>query len=169
MNPKIHSSDGEKSTPASFGTTYRQRTANLVSSSYFDAFILVAIILNSILIACVDYRAVDDNYQPSIVTSTLFEKCEVVFTVVFATECLLKVIAYGFMKGRHAYIRDGWNVLDFIIVVIRYVLYESCGCLFVPLLSTNICNSCRNSFAVLLALFQVCPAPTCRCFVAFVY
>ena len=173
MNPKIHSSDElEKSTPASFGTTYRQRTANLVSSSYFDAFILVAIILNSILIACVDYRAVDDNYQPSIVTSmrnNVIEQCEVVFTVVFATECLLKVIAYGFMKGRHAYIRDGWNVLDFIIVVIRYVLYESCGCLFVPLLSTNICNSCRNSFAVLLALFQVCPAPTCRCFVAFVY
>ena len=165
MNPKIHSSDGEKSW---FGTAYRQRTVNLVSSSYFDAFILVAIILNSILIACVDYRVVDDNYQPSIVTS-IIEKCEVVFTVVFATECLLKVIAYGFMKGRHAYIRDGWNVLDFIIVVIRYVLYKSCGCLFVPLLSTNICNSCRNSFAVLLALFQVCPAPTCQCFVAFVY
>ena len=143
MNPKIHSSDGEKSTPASFGTTYRQRTANLVSSSYFDAFILVAIILNSILIACVDYRAVDDNYQPSIVTS-IIEKCEVVFTVVFATECLLKVIAYGFMKGRHAYIRDGWNVLDFIIVVIRYVLYESCGCLLF------IC--CPLTFATLVAI-----------------
>ena len=104
-----------------------------------------------------------------VLRNNVIEICEVVFTVVFATECLLKVIAYGFMKGRHAYIRDGWNVLDFIIVVIRYVLYESCGCLFVPLLSTNICNSCRNSFAVLLALFQVCPAPTCRCFVAFVY
>ena len=131
MNPKIHSSDGEKSW---FGTAYRQRTVNLVSSSYFDAFILVAIILNSILIACVDYRVVDDNYQPSIVTSmrnNVIEKSEVVFTVVFATECLLKVIAYGFMKGRHAYIRDGWNVLDFIIVVIRYVMYGSCDYLFI--------------------------------------
>ena len=148
MNPKIHSSDElEKSTPASFGTTYRQRTANLVSSSYFDAFILVAIILNSILIACVDYRVVDDNYQPSIVTSmrnNVIEICEVVFTVVFATECLLKVIAYGFMKGRHAYIRDGWNVLDFIIVVIRYVLYESCAAyLFL---------CCPLTFATLVAI-----------------
>ena len=157
MKPKIHSSDeAEKSTqsPLQPISTYRQRIVNLVSSSYFDAFILVAIILNSILIACVDYRAVDDNYQPSIVTSmrnNVIEKLEVVFTVVFATECLLKIIAYGFMKGRHAYIRDGWNVLDFIIVVIRYVLYESCGCLFVHLLSANICNSCRNSFAVSLA------------------
>lgn len=125
MNPKIHSSDeSEKSTLTWFGSTYRQRIINLVRSSHFDAFILVAIILNSILIACVDYRVVDDNYQPSIssVRNNIIEKCELIFTVIFATECLLKVITYGFIKGRHAYIRDGWNVLDFIIVIIRYVL-----------------------------------------------
>ena len=139
MKPKIHSSDENssinESTPTWFGgTVYRQRIIDLVSSSYFDAFILVAIILNSILIACVDYRVVDDNYQPSIVTSTrnnVIEKCEVIFTVVFATECLLKIIAYGFIKGKHSYIRNGWNVLDFIIVVIGYVLYGSCDHLFI--------------------------------------
>ena len=29
----------------------------------------------------------------------------------------LKVFAYGFIMGPKAYIRDTWNILDFIIVV----------------------------------------------------
>ena len=92
----------------------------IVSSSLFNNFILVAIILNSILIACVDYRFVDDNYQPRTdgsLRNDAIEKAEIVFTIFFATECLLKSIAFGFVRGKQAYVKDGWNVLDFIIVL----------------------------------------------------
>ena len=92
----------------------------LVLSSLFNNFILVAIILNSITIACVDYRVVDDDYQPRTdgsVRNSIIEKAEIVFTIIFAAECLLKSIAFGFARGKEAYLKDGWNVLDFIIVL----------------------------------------------------
>ena len=91
-------------------------------SSYFDAFILAAIFLNSMVLACVDYRFIDENYQPSAdlsLRNNIIEQAETVFTAIFATECILKIIAYGLFRGKHTYLRDGWNGLDFVIVIVR--------------------------------------------------
>ena len=43
---------------------------------------------------------------------------DICITVVFFIEFLLKVIAYGFMmNGKDSYLRNIWNLLDFIIVI----------------------------------------------------
>lgn len=34
---------------------------------------------------------------------------------------LLKIFALGFVFNKGAYIRDAWNILDFIIVIIGYI------------------------------------------------
>ncbi|KAF7254588.1 Voltage-dependent L-type calcium channel subunit alpha-1S, partial [Varanus komodoensis] len=44
------------------------------------------------------------------------EKLEYFFLIVFAIEAMLKIIAYGFLFHADAYLRSGWNVLDFTIV-----------------------------------------------------
>jgi hypothetical protein len=90
-------------------------------SSPFDNFILLTIVLNSISIACVDYQHVDDNYQPSIdlsVRNNVIEKAEYIFTIIFSLECILKIAAYGLWRGKQAYLRDGWNVLDLFIAIV---------------------------------------------------
>jgi len=46
------------------------------------------------------------------------EKIENVFLVIFTVECVMKIIAYGFVAHPGAYLRNGWNLLDFTIVVI---------------------------------------------------
>lgn len=46
------------------------------------------------------------------------ERVEYVFLVIFTLEAIMKIIAYGFMLHSGAYLRNGWNILDFIIVVI---------------------------------------------------
>lgn len=46
------------------------------------------------------------------------ENVEYVFLVIFTAECVMKIIAYGFMLHNGAYLRNGWNLLDFTIVVI---------------------------------------------------
>lgn len=101
----------------------RKHIIKIVSpSSYFDSFILAAILLNSILMACVDYRFIDENYQPSAdlsLRNNIIEWAEIVFTIIFSVECVLKVIAHGLCCGKRTYLRDGWNVLDFVIVIIR--------------------------------------------------
>lgn len=46
------------------------------------------------------------------------EHVEYVFLVVFTVEAVMKVVAYGFVLHPGAYLHNGWNILDFIIVVV---------------------------------------------------
>ena len=39
------------------------------------------------------------------------------FTTIFILESLLKIIAMGFIGSKYSYLRDPWNILDFIIVI----------------------------------------------------
>ncbi|KHN77781.1 Voltage-dependent calcium channel type A subunit alpha-1 [Toxocara canis] len=36
---------------------------------------------------------------------------------IFCLECLLKVVAFGFILHKGSYLRSGWNIMDFIVVV----------------------------------------------------
>ena len=38
------------------------------------------------------------------------------FSVVFIIEATLKIITSGFVFGKDTYLRDSWNLMDFIIV-----------------------------------------------------
>lgn len=48
----------------------------------------------------------------------LQENIEYIFLVVFTVECVMKIIAFGFVMHANSYLRNGWNALDFVIVVI---------------------------------------------------
>jgi hypothetical protein len=39
---------------------------------------------------------------------------------IFTLESILKIIAYGLCLHPNAYLRSGWNLLDFVIVVVGY-------------------------------------------------
>ena len=39
-----------------------------------------------------------------------------IISYAFIGEATCKIIVMGFVKGKHAYLKDNWNVLDFIIV-----------------------------------------------------
>lgn len=41
-----------------------------------------------------------------------------IFLLVYLIEFVMKVIARGFLLQPYSYLRDGWNWLDFIIIVI---------------------------------------------------
>uniref|UniRef100_A0A8C5Y809 Voltage-dependent L-type calcium channel subunit alpha n=1 Tax=Microcebus murinus TaxID=30608 RepID=A0A8C5Y809_MICMU len=47
-----------------------------------------------------------------------YERVEYLFLIIFTVEAFLKVIAYGLLFHPNAYLRNGWNLLDFIIVVV---------------------------------------------------
>ena len=58
----------------------------------------------------------------------VLNKSEIVFTILFTAECVIKILARGFVIHKHAYLRDIWNWLDFAVVV------SSVASLVVPLL-----------------------------------
>ncbi|CAK1546604.1 unnamed protein product [Leptosia nina] len=79
--------------------------------------ILTTIFANCIALAVyTPYPASDSNY-----TNWVLEKIEYIFLVIFTGECVMKIIAYGFVMHQGSYLRNGWNLLDFTIVVIGMV------------------------------------------------
>lgn len=59
---------------------------------------------------------INDAVSPFCVS--LQERVEYLFLIIFTVEAFLKVIAYGLLFHPNAYLRNGWNLLDFIIVVV---------------------------------------------------
>ncbi|KAK3565903.1 hypothetical protein QTP86_020316 [Hemibagrus guttatus] len=46
------------------------------------------------------------------------ETVEYAFLIIFTIETFLKIIAYGLVMHQNSYVRNGWNMLDFIIVIV---------------------------------------------------
>lgn len=42
---------------------------------------------------------------------------EIIFSGIFITEFLIKIIGMGFISEPGTYLRDGWNILDFLVVI----------------------------------------------------
>lgn len=78
--------------------------------------ILVAIVLSSLKLVIGIHYSIIDTYITDFLTET-----DIFFAYFFGTEFLLKIIAFGFVLEPCAYLRDGWNVLDFIIVVVSFI------------------------------------------------
>ena len=82
--------------------------------AYFDNVILMLIIISSVLLA-LDNPLNDPDGEMSKTLGIL----DIVMTAVFTIECGIKIIVSGFVNnGRRSYIRSGWNILDFVIVLI---------------------------------------------------
>ncbi|XP_047540541.1 muscle calcium channel subunit alpha-1 isoform X3 [Vanessa atalanta] len=95
----------------------RKLCIDIVEWKPFEWMILTTIFANCIALAVyTPYPASDSNY-----TNWVLEKIEYIFLVIFTGECVMKIIAYGFVMHPGSYLRNGWNLLDFTIVVIGMV------------------------------------------------
>jgi hypothetical protein len=46
---------------------------------------------------------------------------DLVFLCIYTTEMTLKIIAMGFVMREYSYLREGWNIMDFFVVVLGWV------------------------------------------------
>jgi voltage-dependent calcium channel L type alpha-1D len=46
---------------------------------------------------------------------------DLVINSIFIIECIMKIIAYGYVMDQGSYLRDIWNMLDHFIVLISIV------------------------------------------------
>lgn len=89
----------------------RRLIFQIINNKYFDVVVTFHILLNSIVLAVnlsLDQKFVDD---------VTWEKIEIYFVVVYSIEAIFKLIAWGFIEGNKAYIKEVWNILDGIVVV----------------------------------------------------
>jgi voltage-dependent calcium channel L type alpha-1D len=73
---------------------------------HFERFIQICILANTVVLMMEWYRM---DKRVSDITEILNQ----VFTAIFAVEAMIRLLAIGL---RH-YIRDGWNIFDFLIAV----------------------------------------------------
>ncbi|XP_072024989.1 muscle calcium channel subunit alpha-1-like [Amphiura filiformis] len=90
---------------------------NLFFPRLFEYLILCTIFANCIALAV--YTPFPEH-DSNAVNQTL-ESVEYIFIVIFTLEAVLKIVAYGYLFHAGAYLRNAWNILDFIIVVIGLV------------------------------------------------
>ncbi|CAK5122112.1 unnamed protein product [Meloidogyne enterolobii] len=91
----------------------RRNAKAIIEWGPFEFFILVTIILNCVVLAMEQHLPKNDK-KPM---SEKLEKTEPIFMAIFCIECVLKVIAFGFVMHKGSYLRSGWNIMDFIVVV----------------------------------------------------
>ncbi len=96
---------------------FRRCIAKTVVHKVFEATIIILILASSILLA-IENPLDDPNGQK---TFTL-EVFDAVMTSIFCLEAVMKIISFGFVLGhKHTYMRNCWNVMDFIIVIFSVV------------------------------------------------
>ncbi|XP_062411314.1 voltage-dependent R-type calcium channel subunit alpha-1E [Sardina pilchardus] len=86
--------------------TFQYRVWHFVVSPSFEYTVLAMIALNTIVLM-MKYYSAPPAYD------TVLKHLNTAFTVLFSVECVLKIMAFGFLN----YFRDTWNIFDFITVL----------------------------------------------------
>ncbi|XP_076330684.1 muscle calcium channel subunit alpha-1-like [Tachypleus tridentatus] len=95
----------------------RRTCIDIVEWKPFEYLILLTIFANCVALAVyTPYPNSDSN-----TINHYLEKVEYLFLVIFTIESVMKIIAYGFLFHPGAYLRNAWNTLDFVIVIIGMI------------------------------------------------
>ncbi|XP_053359228.1 calcium channel, voltage-dependent, L type, alpha 1F subunit [Clarias gariepinus] len=92
----------------------RRAALSIVEWKPFDIFILLAIFANCVALGVSKPFPEDDSNA----TNHNLEQVEYIFLIIFTIETFLKILAYGLVMHPSSYIRNGWNLLDFVIVIV---------------------------------------------------
>uniref|UniRef100_A0A8C4EFA1 Voltage-dependent L-type calcium channel subunit alpha n=1 Tax=Dicentrarchus labrax TaxID=13489 RepID=A0A8C4EFA1_DICLA len=91
---------------------FRKACINIVEWKPFEIIILLAIFANCVALAVYLPMPEEDSNN----TNSNLESLEYIFLIIFSIECFLKIVAYGFLFHADAYLRNCWNILDFVCV-----------------------------------------------------
>ncbi|XP_062921741.1 calcium channel, voltage-dependent, L type, alpha 1S subunit, a isoform X1 [Mobula hypostoma] len=92
----------------------RKLCTSIVEWKPFEIIILITIFANCIALAVFEPLPEDDTNS----FNFKLEKVEYIFLIIFTIEAILKIIVYGFLFHPDAYLRNFWNILDFVIVFV---------------------------------------------------
>ncbi|PFX33508.1 Voltage-dependent calcium channel type A subunit alpha-1 [Stylophora pistillata] len=89
----------------------------IVESKKFEYFILLTIAVNCVVLMLDEPLPNGDTTK----RNEQLEKSEKYFVIIYCIEAATKIIASGFLLHKDAYLRNGWNILDFVVVVVGLV------------------------------------------------
>ena len=88
-----------------------------MENKYYDSTVLALIGISTILLT-LDNPLNDENGS----FATTLKEIDLFMTIAFTLECVINIMTRGFvLNGPTSYLKDSWNVLDFLIVVFSLV------------------------------------------------
>ncbi|XP_076808311.1 sodium channel protein type 3 subunit alpha-like isoform X3 [Clavelina lepadiformis] len=84
---------------------FRSAAVNMFVTPWFSYFVTFVILVNCICMTLVDPPIWIEDHM------------EYIFTTIYLFEAAVKIIAKGFMFHRFSYLRDPWNWLDFLVII----------------------------------------------------
>jgi hypothetical protein len=96
----------------------RKTTKFLIEWPPFEYTVLLTIIANCVVLA-MEHHLPNSDRPP---LAMRLEQTEPYFLGIFTVEAALKILALGFVLHRGSYLRNTWNIMDFIVVVTGYVV-----------------------------------------------
>lgn len=96
---------------------FRIWCSKLVGHPWFDHSILFLIGCSTVLLAL--ENPLEDPESSYVKT---LKKIDVVVSIIFTGELVIKIIVYGFcFNGAESYIKNAWNQMDFLIVTVSII------------------------------------------------
>uniref|UniRef100_A0A3B3XZ87 Voltage-dependent calcium channel alpha-1 subunit IQ domain-containing protein n=1 Tax=Poecilia mexicana TaxID=48701 RepID=A0A3B3XZ87_9TELE len=92
---------------------YARTFLNLLTFTPFEYMILATITANCVVLALEQHLPGEDKTP----MAKRLEKTEPYFIGIFCFEAGIKLVALGFVFHKGSYLRNGWNVMDFIVVL----------------------------------------------------
>ena len=85
----------------------------IIKHPVFEGCSIALIIVNSLFLALEDPTTSNQ--------AAYLDAAETIFLYIYTVEMVLKILGLGFVFNRGSYLRDPWNILDFVIVVSGYI------------------------------------------------
>ncbi|NWI86789.1 SCN5A protein, partial [Pitta sordida] len=82
---------------------------DIVTCQTFDVVIMTLICLNMIMMMV-------ETYEQSATKTNVLNKINILFVVIFTSECVLKLVAL-----RHYYFSNAWNIFDLVVVIMSLI------------------------------------------------
>ena len=98
-------------------SNFRRQLALFLDNSYFESIIYNLIALNAVILM------IDDPIVKNEYTNQTLKLIGNFISAIFILEFLLKVITMGFFIGKHTYVKDPFNVLDLLVVLISITTF----------------------------------------------
>lgn len=111
----------------------------VTNSSKFEWAIMVLISLSSLKLIWETYLFSEPKGSFNLQLSSIFD---IILTILFIIEFILKSISLGFVLGKGTYLRSAWNIMDFVIILFALV----------DLVTTDVSLSIIKVFRLLRAL-----------------
>ncbi|CEG50199.1 voltage-gated ion channel superfamily [Plasmopara halstedii] len=124
VNQAVEASSGKSLFLFADTSKVRRVACYLSTHRYFDSTVFGLIVLSSIALAVDNPLA-----NPESALATFLKGLDKALAIIFAIEMVIKIVAMGLVMHKGAYLRNGWNIIDGVIVVSSLIMLvaESSG------------------------------------------